>query len=74
MASSATLLAQIEAAIEALLTGGASSYSIGDRSVSKLDLKDLFEERKYLQFAVQRESGSGGFSLGRIGRVGRQSR
>ena len=71
MASSASLLAQVEAAIEALLTGGASSYSIGSRSVSKLDLKTLFEERNILQMQVQRESGSGGFSLARIGRQSR---
>jgi len=71
MASSASLLAQVEAAIEALLTGGASSYSIGARSVSKLDLKTLFEERNILQMQVQRESGSGGFSLARIGRQSR---
>lgn len=68
MASSASLLAQIEAAIEALLTGGASSYSIGSRSVTKLDLNDLFEQRKQLQFAVSRESGSGGFSVARLAR------
>ena len=42
MATATSLLAQIDAAIEALLTGGASSYSIGNRSVTKLDLGDLF--------------------------------
>lgn len=52
-----TLLTQVETAIEALLTGGHSSYSIGARSVTKLDLKSLFEERKMLQGEVQRESG-----------------
>lgn len=57
MASPATLLAQIDAAIEALLTGGASSYSIGSRSVTKLDLNTLFAERRMLQAEVQRESG-----------------
>jgi hypothetical protein len=62
------LLAQIEAAISALLVGGASSYSIGSRSVSKLDLKSLFEERRILQMEVQRSSGSGGFSLAKMGR------
>lgn len=67
MASAATLLVQIDAAIEALLTGGASSYSIGNRSVTKLDLKTLFEERRQLQFAAQRES-TGGVSLAKLGR------
>jgi hypothetical protein len=64
----ANLLTQIEAAIEALLTGGASSYSIGNRSVTKLDLKSLLEERRLLQIEVQRSSGSGVFSLAKMGR------
>jgi hypothetical protein len=64
----ANLLTQIEAAIEALLTGGAQSYSIGTRSVTKLDLKSLFEERRMLQTEVQRSSGSGAFSLAKMGR------
>lgn len=59
MATAASLLAQIDAAIEALLTGGASSYSIGNRSVTKLDLGTLFEERRLLQTQVERESGGG---------------
>ncbi len=45
MASAASLLALIDEAIEALLTGGAQQYSIGSRTVTKLDLKSLFEER-----------------------------
>lgn len=64
----ANLLTQIEAAIEALLIGGASSYSIGNRSVTKLDLKSLFEERRMLQTEVQRSTGSGVFSLAKMGR------
>lgn len=67
MATSADLLAQVEAAIEALLTGGASSYSIGQRSVTKLDLATLFQQRNMLQMQVQRESGSA-FSLAKMGR------
>jgi hypothetical protein len=67
MATPASLLAQIDAAIEALLTGGASSYSIGSRSVTKLDLKSLFDERRMLQREVARESG-GVFSLAKMGR------
>jgi len=63
-----SLLTQIEAAIEALLTGGASSYSIGSRSVTKLDLAALMSERRLLQTEVHRNSGSGIFSLGKIGR------
>lgn len=52
-----TLLTQIETAIEALLTGGHTSYSIGSRSVTKLDLNSLFEERRMLQREIQRNSG-----------------
>jgi hypothetical protein len=66
MASAATLLALIDEAIEALLTGGAQQYSIGSRTVTKLDLKSLMEQRNKLLHQVQRESGSGGISLGRI--------
>ena len=62
-----SLLAQIEAAISALLTGGASSYSIGNRSVTKLDLASLFEERRMLLSEVSRASGSGAFSLAKLG-------
>ena len=71
MASAASLLAQVEAAIEALLTGGASSYSIGSRSVTKLDLGTLFEERRMLEQQVRRETSSGGISLGKMNRGGR---
>ena len=67
MATAASLLALIDAAIEALLTGGASSYSIGSRSVTKLDLADLFEQRRILQAEVDRES-SGTFRLAKMGR------
>jgi len=68
MASAASLLAQIDAAIEALLTGGASSYSIGNRTVTRLDLGQLFDQRRMLQTEVQRETGSGGISLGKLTR------
>lgn len=68
MATATSLLAQIDAAIEALLTGGASSYSIGNRSVTKLDLGVLFEQRRLLQMQAQRESGVGAFSLAKLGR------
>ncbi len=65
--SASSLLAQIEAAIEALLTGGASSYSIGNRSVTKLDLADLFAQRQLLLMEVDRET-NGAFRLAKIGR------
>jgi hypothetical protein len=56
MATSQQLLDQIETAITALLTGGHSQYSIGSRSVTKLDLPSLFSERRLLQAEVSRES------------------
>jgi hypothetical protein len=71
MATSASLLAQVEAAIEALLTGGASSYSIGSRSVTKLDLAELFKQRDMLMIAASREAGTSPFSLAKIGRTSR---
>lgn len=56
MANAQTLLAQINTAIEALLTGGHTQYSIGSRSVTKLDLPTLFNERRMLQAEVSRET------------------
>jgi hypothetical protein len=62
MASSASeMLSIVNAAITALLNGGASSYSIGARSVTKLDLGELREWRKELEIEVARESGGGIF-------------
>lgn len=52
----ATLLTSVESAITALLSGGAESYSIGSRTVTKLDLADLFEQRRILQAEVARSS------------------
>ena len=71
MASAASLLALIDTAIEALLTGGASSYSIGARSVTKLDLATLFEERRILAIQAAREGGQSPFSLAKLGRTSR---
>ena len=67
MATAASLLALIDSAIEALLTGGASSYSIGARSVTKLDLPGLFAERRQLLIDADRET-NGGFRLAKLGR------
>jgi hypothetical protein len=71
MATPASLLAQIDAAIEALLTGGASSYSIGSRTVTALDLNTLFQQRNMLQTQVDRESGGGMFRLAKMQRTSR---
>ena len=64
----ATLLSLVEVAISALVTGGASSYSIGSRSVTKLDLAGLFEQRRLLMLEVSRSTGSGAFSLAKLGK------
>jgi hypothetical protein len=71
MASAASLLAQIDTAIEALLTGGAESYTIGTRSVTKLDLDTLFKQRDSLRIQANREAGGSIFSLARLGRTSR---
>lgn len=70
MATAASLLAQIDTAIEALLTGGHESYTIGNRSVTKLDLSDLFKQRRILKTEVERESG-GGIRLAKMMRTSR---
>lgn len=70
MASAAELLTLIDSAIESLLTGGASSYSIGSRTVTKLDLGQLMQERRQLAMQVERES-SGMFRLAKLVRAGR---
>jgi len=69
MASAASLLTQIDAAIEALLTGGVSSYSIGSRTVTALDLSTLMEQRNILQAQADRESGGGMFKLAKLQRA-----
>lgn len=69
MATVSSLLAQIDAAIEALLTGGAASYSIGSRTVTALDLATLMEQRNILQAQVDRESGGGIFRLAKMQRT-----
>lgn len=69
MASAEQLLTQLDAAIEALLTGGASSYSIGSRSVTKLDLATLFQERRVLQAEVNRDAGGGIFRVAKMQRA-----
>lgn len=64
-----SLLTQVESAITALLTGGHSSYSIGGRTVTKLDLSQLFEERRLLQREVNAASGGSQMRLARYSRT-----
>ncbi len=69
--SASESLARIEAAIAALENGGVQSYSIGSRSVTKLNLAELYTERRQLKTEAYRESGSGGISLGKMTRARR---
>lgn len=50
-----TDLAEVQAAIRAIVTRGASQYSIGSRSYSALNLKELMERETYLKSVVARE-------------------
>lgn len=61
-------LALIDAALTALYSGGASSYSIGSRSVTKLDGKWLTDRKVFLERQIRRATGSGSFSLAKMGR------
>jgi hypothetical protein len=63
-------LALIDAALIALYTGGASSYSIGARSVTKLDGKWLTERKVFLQNQLDRQT-SGMFRLAKFQRTSR---
>ena len=73
MLSPTALLTQVEAAIQSLLTGEHSSYSIGSRSVTKLDLPQLFAERRMLLAEIERATGGGGFKMGTLRRPSRRS-
>lgn len=55
--SASTELELTGLAIEALLNGGAQSYSIGARSVTKLDLPALQQRMDQLRHQVNRENG-----------------
>lgn len=56
----------VQNAIQALLYGGHTSYSIGGRSVTKLDLNALFAREDILLKRVARESAGGVFRLAKI--------
>lgn len=51
-------LVLVDAAIEAIL-GGAQSYSIAGRSVTRADLKELFKRRDFLVVMADRDSRGG---------------
>ena len=50
-----TDLAAVQAAIRAIVVRGAQQYSIGSRSFSALNLKELMERETYLKSVVARE-------------------
>lgn len=58
MATYSQLLAAYDTAILNLLSGEHESYSIGGRTVTRLDLADLQEQRDKVAFMANRESGS----------------
>lgn len=64
----ASQLARVQAQIAAIEDGGVESYSIANRSATKLKLDVLYKREEALLLRLQRESGSGGFSLAKMGR------
>lgn len=61
----AQLLAATREAIDALTTGGAKSYAIGARNVTKLDLADLWKQVGLLEARIDAAS-TGGASVVRF--------
>lgn len=59
-------LNQVQEAIQALTTGGHSSYSIGGRSVTKLSLAELEQREATLLKRLARETGGGMFRGAKI--------
>jgi hypothetical protein len=49
----------IDTAIQQLMDGNIQSYSIGSRSVTKLNISDLWDRRNHLLRVIERESGNG---------------
>ena len=60
--TNAQYLTQVETAISQLLAGTVKQYRIGDRMVTKLDLKELATLRNQLIANAQRDS-TGAFSV-----------
>lgn len=58
MATYQSLLTAYDTAILNLLSGEHDSYSIGNRTVTRLDLATLQEQRDKIAFLARRESGS----------------
>ena len=58
---------QIESQVAAIVDGGASSYAIGSRSVTKLDPVKLYKLAQEIAFDNDRQL-NGAFRLAKIGR------
>jgi hypothetical protein len=65
------LLNEVNEALSALITGGASSYSIQGRTVTKLDVNALLEARDRLTRELERQSGAGIFTVAKFNRTSR---
>jgi hypothetical protein len=65
-------LAEVNAAISALTTGGVQSYTIAGRTVAKLNLATLYEERRRLERLATRQDQTGGGIRQRAGGVFRE--
>ncbi len=63
----AQLLAATREAIDALTTGGAASYTVAGRSVTKIDLPALWRQVDILEARVERAAGGGRASVVRFG-------
>lgn len=71
MSTTQQLLDEVNTALSALITGGASSYSIQGRTVTKLDLAALLDARDKLTRELERQSGVGIFTLAKFSRTSR---
>lgn len=63
MATTAEKLAQVEAAITAILTGGQAHASEG-RALTRADLDTLYKERSRLETELRREARGGALGYG----------
>ena len=58
---------QIEEAMKAIVESGAASYSIGNRSVSKIDISKLYDLQQKVAFDRDRDA-NGLFRVAKLGR------
>ncbi len=64
-------IALIDEQLRQLYAAGVEAYSIGNRSVTKMKIETLTARKDKLLIRAQRETGSGGISLGKLTRGGR---